>query len=265
MGYSFNGDGNLDFVSTFTPFSLITNINDGSGNFTQLTGNPDQFISGTTADFDNDGDMDVAALNSNLQEVSILINSDIPSPVELSSFNSIVNTNNITLNWTTSSEKNNSGFDVERSEQNAWIKIGFVNGNGNSNSQNNYTFSDRNLTTGKYKYRLKQTDFNGNFEYYELSGEVIIGVPVKSGLTQNYPNPFNPVTKLGFGISDLGFVTIKIFNSAGMEVSTLFNEQKQAGYYQATFDGSNLPSGMYFYRLSVDGNVVDTKRMALVK
>ncbi|MDZ4712622.1 MAG: T9SS type A sorting domain-containing protein [bacterium] len=70
---------------------------------------------------------------------------------------------------------------------------------------------------------------------------------------------------MGFGISELGFVTMKVYNSLGKDVITLIDENKQAGYYQATFDGSNLPSGMYFYRLSVDGNVIDTKRMALVK
>jgi len=261
----FTGQSSIDILSTVDQLPLYSNINNGLGNFNQIIGNTGQFLGGTTADFDNDGDMDIASVDLNLQEVSILINTDIPSPVELSSFNTTVSTNNITLNWTTSSEKNNSGFDVERSESNGWIKLGFVEGNGNSNSQQSYSYTDRNLNTGKYKYRLKQTDFNGNFEYYELSGEVIIGVPVKSGLAQNYPNPFNPKTIINYELGITNYVSLKVYDALGSEVMTLVNENKQAGYYKATFDGSNLPSGMYFYRLSVDGNVVDTKRMALVK
>ncbi|MDZ4712625.1 MAG: FG-GAP-like repeat-containing protein [bacterium] len=267
----FTGDGSLDMAVNISAMnSLFLYTNNGVGNFSagpQISNYPN---SSTNADYDNDGDMDIASINPYTPEIAILLNTDVPSPVELSSFNSAVSTNNITLYWSTSSEKNNSGFDVERSDvngqtSNVWNKLGFVDGNGNSSAPVSYTFSDRNLPSGKYKYRLKQTDFNGNFEYYNLTNEVVIGVPVKSGLVQNYPNPFNPVTKLGFGISDLGFVTMKVYNSLGKEVMTLINENKQAGYYQATFDGNNLPSGMYFYRLSVDGNVIDTKRMALVK
>ncbi|MDZ4712738.1 MAG: YCF48-related protein [bacterium] len=84
-------------------------------------------------------------------------------------------------------------------------------------------------------------------------------------LFQNYPNPFNPKTSINYELGITNYVSLKVYDALGSEVITLVNENKQAGYYQATFDGSNLPSGMYFYRLSVDGNVVDTKRMALVK
>ena len=83
-------------------------------------------------------------------------------------------------------------------------------------------------------------------------------------LSQNYPNPFNPTTNLEFGISKLGFVSLKIFNSLGREVKTLVNEYKPAGNYSVEFDGSKLSSGIYFYKLS-SGGFTDTKRMILIK
>ena len=83
-------------------------------------------------------------------------------------------------------------------------------------------------------------------------------------LDQNYPNPFNPVTNLGFGISELGFVSLKVYDIEGKEVVTLVNENKQPGYYNVQFDGSKLSSGVYFYRLETKG-FVQTKRMMLIK
>ncbi|MBK6537175.1 MAG: T9SS type A sorting domain-containing protein [Ignavibacteria bacterium] len=96
-------------------------------------------------------------------------------------------------------------------------------------------------------------------------------IPDKYFLSQNYPNPFNPVTHLEFGIPELEFVSLKIFDVLGNEVSTLVNESKPAGRYEVTFNasnarqGSDLPSGIYFYSLLIDGNTMDTKRMVLLK
>ncbi len=194
---------------------------------------------------------------------------DVPLPVELASFNYSVNSRDVTLVWATSAETNNSGFDIERTNvndqmSNEWIRIGFAKGNGTSNSLHNYSYSDKNLNSGKYKYRLKQIDFNGNFEYYNLNNEVAIGVPDKYSLSQNYPNPFNPVTRLGFGISDLGFVTLKVYDILGNEIKTLVNEIKSAGYYEIDFNGSDLSSGIYFYKLEA-GSFKETRRMMIVK
>ena len=83
-------------------------------------------------------------------------------------------------------------------------------------------------------------------------------------LIQNYPNPFNPVTNLEFGIPDLGFVSLKVYDVLGKVVRTLVNENKPAGYYKVEFDGSDLPSGIYFYKLEA-GEFVETKRMILLK
>ena len=83
-------------------------------------------------------------------------------------------------------------------------------------------------------------------------------------LEQNYPNPFNPVTNLEFGISELGFVSLKVYDLLGKEVSVLVNEKLSPGIYKSTFNGSNFASGVYFYKLETD-NFVQTKRMVLLK
>jgi len=190
-------------------------------------------------------------------------------PVELASFTSTVNRRDVTLNWTTATENNNSGFDIERSIVNdEWSMVGNVSGNGTSTTPHNYTFDDRGLNSGKYNYRLKQIDFNGNFAYYNLSNEVIIGVPTKFDLSQNYPNPFNPSTKINYDLPFDSKVSIKLFDLSGREVANLVNEVKTAGYHTINFNASNLSSGVYFYKISAEGNensFVSTKKMMLIK
>jgi hypothetical protein len=186
-------------------------------------------------------------------------------PVEMSSFISLINGRDVTLNWTTASETNNSGFEIERSIVNGeWSKIGFVNGNGTTSSPMNYSFLDKNLNAGLYNYRLKQLDFNGNFSYYNLNHEVNIGIPVKFDLSQNYPNPFNPTTKINYDLPYDGKVTLRILDISGREVSTLVNEFQLAGYYTTSFNGNNLSSGIIFYTLT-SKDLVITKKMLLVK
>jgi hypothetical protein len=204
----------------------------------------------------------------------VYINPDNVLPVELISFISSVSNRNVYLNWSTSSEHNNSGFDIERSEANSnlneWIKAGSVRGYGNTNSVQNYLFEDKNLSSGKYRYRLKQIDYNGNFEYFNLSTEIAIGVPEKFYLSQNYPNPFNPSTNLEFGISEFGFVSLKVYDVHGKEVATLVNENKPAGIYEVKWNRGGFASGVYFYRIEINYNeesniFSETKKMFLVK
>jgi len=187
-------------------------------------------------------------------------------PVELSSFTASINGSDVTLNWATTEEINNSGFEVERLKTgiNTWEKIGFVGGNGNTTISQSYSYSDRNLTSGIYTYRLKQIDFNGNFEYYNLNGEVIVGVPNNFDLSQNYPNPFNPETKINFQIPNESNVSLTVFDNSGKEVATLVNGKKTAGYHTVSFNASNLSSGIYFYKLEAEG-FTKVMKMALVK
>jgi len=198
------------------------------------------------------------------QTHSINIAND-PLPVELASFTAVTNRNNVTLNWATSKETNNQGFEVERSlvGANSWAKVGTVTGNGTTTETKSYSFTER-VTTGNYSYRLKQIDFNGNFEYHNLSSEVNVGVPSEFAMSQNYPNPFNPSTKIDYDIATDGAVSVVLFDMSGREVAKLVNEFKTAGYYTVNFNASNLSSGMYFYRISA-ANFAQTKKMVLVK
>ncbi|MEO6694675.1 MAG: T9SS type A sorting domain-containing protein, partial [Ignavibacteria bacterium] len=187
----------------------------------------------------------------------------------LANFSSTVNRNNVSLSWSTASELNNSGFDIERKSATAaeWTKIGNVAGSGTTSEARSYSFNER-AATGNYNYRLKQIDFNGNHAYYALENEVIVGVPSAYALSQNYPNPFNPTTKIDYDLPYDGNVSITLYDLTGREVSKLVNEAKTAGYYTLQFNASNLSSGMYFYRISAEGNsnsFVTSKKMVLIK
>lgn len=195
----------------------------------------------------------------------IRICTDNPLPIELSSFTATIKNRDVTLNWRTSSEFNNYGYELERATvNNAYSEIGFVSGKGTVNTSSEYYFDDKNLTTGRYNYRLKQIDFNGNYKYYNLQNEVMIGLPDKFSLHQNFPNPFNPVTKIRYDIPVSGNVSVKIYDNIGREVKSIVNEFKDAGYYTVEFNGSNLPSGIYYYKLET-GNFTATRKMVLIK
>lgn len=187
-------------------------------------------------------------------------------PVELTSFIANSTNRNVTLTWSTASETNNSGFDIERklSGNSNWTKAGNVAGKGTTSSVQNYSFTDRNLASGTYSYRLKQIDFNGNFEYFNLSSDVEVGTPDKYNLSQNYPNPFNPSTKINYDLAKEGFVSIKVFDNLGREVATLVNDFKSAGFYTVEFNAAQLTSGLYFYKMETNG-FTKVLKMSLIK
>ncbi|MBK9097326.1 MAG: T9SS type A sorting domain-containing protein [bacterium] len=189
-----------------------------------------------------------------------------PLPVELSSFTLKQMTDKIQLNWVTKTEVNNYGFEILRFAQNdklGWNKIGFVQGNGNSNSPKYYSFDDKNLRSGKYSYRLKQIDTDGQYEYSKVI-EVNLDSPMKYELSQNYPNPFNPVTTIQFSIPEAAEVNLSVYNILGEEVAVLINELKEAGIYTVNFNATELNSGLYVYKLSA-GNYSETKKLMVIK
>ena len=185
-------------------------------------------------------------------------------PVELTIFTGSVNQNNVTLNWSTSTEVNNYGFNVERFINNQdWEKIGFVAGSGNTNSTKKYYFVDSNLKPGSYSYRLKQIDNDGSFKYSD-NISLDINLIAKSEMGQNYPNPFNPTTTIKFTLAEKDNIRLVVYNVIGQQVAELVNGNVDAGTHDVTFNAANLSSGIYFYTLS--GNSVNiTKKMILVK
>jgi hypothetical protein len=191
-------------------------------------------------------------------------------PVELTSFTAEVSGQGILLKWVTATELNNQGFEIERSTPTqSWEKIGYVPGFGTTTEPRSYSFTDANVVTGLYSYRLKQIDYNGTFSY---SNEVEIEVnftPSEFALFQNYPNPFNPTTTIQFQLPNTSDVSIIIFDMLGQEVRTLIAGQVVAGVHNVDWDGVNdsgvkMSSGSYIYRMTA-GEFVQTKEMILLK
>ncbi len=198
-------------------------------------------------------------------------------PIQLASSAAyVIRDNDVEVAWKTVSETNNYGFEVyrKRGETGDWTKIGFVQGHGTSLAPQSYSYIDRSLSFGKYNYRIKQIDLDGQSKDYPAM-DVTVGTADKFVLAQNYPNPFNPSTMVEFAVPQSGFATMKVYNVLGQEVATLFEENADAGkVYTVRFsaiggsafggNASSLPSGLYFYTLKSAGKT-DTKRMLLLK
>ncbi len=161
-------------------------------------------------------------------------------PVELTTFLATLSNNRVQLFWKTASELNNQGFEIQRKLENSeWVTIGFTKGQGTTTQNNSYEFSDNvtHINSGIVQYRLKQIDFNGDYEYSDIV-EVQIA-PAKFLLKQNYPNPFNPSTSIQYAISSTQFVTLKVYDLLGKEVATLVDEEKPAGNYEVEFNSAS--------------------------
>jgi len=193
---------------------------------------------------------------------------DDPLPVELLSFSASAGNGTVTLNWSTASELNNYGFEIFRSAE-AGIsgeKIAFVAGNGNSSSHHDYSFTDTGISLqagGRVFYRLKQIDLDGSFVFSE-SLEVQISVAGNFVLQQNYPNPFNPQTTIHFNLTRQSAVTLQVFDLRGLLIHKENLGELAQGAHQVNFDGSQLVSGVYLYRLTA-GSYSAQKKMTLIR
>ena len=214
---------------------------------------------------------DLSVASENISDVKRFIFSDTQLgsllPVELSAFNASQVGSSVFLKWRTETEINNFGFDVERcalsAERQAWEKIGFVEGNGNSNSPKDYSFTDNPSIGSKYYYRLKQIDSDGRFEYSDII-TIDIKLPDQYMLLQNYPNPFNPGTVISYQLPINSAVTLKIYDILGNEIKVLVNEFKSAGMHNVEFDAGGLSSGVYIYRIQA-GPFDQNKKMIVLK
>jgi C1A family cysteine protease len=191
-------------------------------------------------------------------------------PVELSSFSAVNLGSLIQLSWTTATETNNLQFEVERKLINSntagdWTLIGYVEGKGTTTEPQQYIYTDEigDMNATGLQYRLKQIDFNGNYSYSDV---VTVNdlAPSEFSLEQNYPNPFNPSTLIKYSIPDKKFVTLKVYDILGNEVSILINEEQFTGSYEIEFNADYLAAGVYYYTLMTD-NFVQTRKMILLK
>jgi hypothetical protein len=239
------------------------------------------FSSGNTMDINLNFSLNAAWVLDNLELVSFIQNLDGkeilqgtkvalpelgPVPVELTSFTASALAGKINLNWTTASEINNSGFEIERSlDGNTFFAVGFIRGNGTTTEPRSYSFMDEfeyNATQSIY-YRLKQVDYDGSVNYSDIVS-VVIEMPIQYALGQNYPNPFNPSTKIKYSVPQNGLVSIVVYDLTGQEVATLLNEVKEPGNYELDFAAAGLSSGVYFYKM-ISNNFSEVKKMSILK
>jgi hypothetical protein len=195
-------------------------------------------------------------------------------PVELVAFSAVSKGIDVELSWSTATETNNQGFQIERKfDGGSFEQVGYVAGFGTTTEPKSYSFIDSKLESGSYIYRLKQIDFDGTFTYSD-EVNVEVEIPLDYALEQNYPNPFNPSTTIKYSISEEGFVKLSVYNLLGEEVTTLVNNEQKAGRYEVVFsakgvsasggDAYNLSSGIYMYRLE-SNNFLSIKKMILIK
>lgn len=191
-------------------------------------------------------------------------------PVELTSFSGAFLGNDAQLKWTTATELNNKGFEIQRSIDNSeFASIAFVNGHGTTTEQKQYSFYDRNVESNvDYSYRLKQIDFDGSFEYSQV---INLGstLPLEFALEQNYPNPFNPSTTIGFAVPVKSNVMLEVYNLIGQKVITLMQGEVEAGEHTAQLNATSLPSGIYLAKFTAVGEngsrFTSSKKMTLLK
>ncbi len=190
-------------------------------------------------------------------------------PVELTSFIANVAGSSVVLNWTTATEVNNQGFEIEKSADGiSFNNIGFVPGFGTTTEPKSYSYTDQSIKSCTYYYRLKQIDFDGSFTYSGVV-EVEVSLPAVFSLEQNYPNPFNPSTSIQFSLPVDAQVTIGIYNLVGEKVAEAANKEFSAGTHKLNFDAASMTSGIYFYQIDATGSDGKTfssvKKMTLLK
>jgi CSLREA domain-containing protein len=189
-------------------------------------------------------------------------------PVELTSFEATVDGEDVILRWTTASETNNAGFEVQQLEAGSaaktWSTLTFVEGHGTTELPKAYRHRATTLTPGTHTFRLRQVDFDGAFEY-SPEVEVVVGLPDQYVVEPAYPNPFNPEATLRFAVQQEQRVEVGLYNLLGQRVRTLFAGTATAGQMQrVTIDGGNLSSGVYLVRVQGE-RFLETQRVTLVK
>lgn len=197
-----------------------------------------------------------------------------PVPVQLSSFTATLQEGNtVRLNWSTISETNNYGFEVQKSGNGtpfATLPNGFIPGHGTTLEPRYYSFVDSSTAAGDWSYRLKQIDLDGTFHFTDpVHISVTTGVdesrnPGEFALHQNYPNPFNPSTIIMYDVPADSRVRLDVFNTLGQHIALLVDDTVSKGRHTTTFDASSLTTGVYICRLTTSRSSI-SRRMMVVK
>lgn len=253
---SYEGD-----VPGYTEGTGIATGDDGAIDFAGFSRSPD----GADTD-DNAADFVAACVTPGTPNQADLAECTDPLPVELTSFTATADGGAVTLHWTTASETNNAGFEVEHRmrEGAAWHTLGFVAGAGTTTQPRTYTFRVEQAAPGAHVFRLKQVDYDGSFAYSPLV-EVALDVPRTLTLLQNYPNPFNPVTTIAFTVPESGRAVVRVFNLLGQQVAVLHDAVAEAGrLHEVRLDASGLSTGLYVYTLEHNGQRL-ARQLSLIK
>ena len=187
---------------------------------------------------------------------------EIPTSIELTTFNAKVVKGKVELTWTTESESENSHFLVYRDGK----VIAQVEGAGTTSETNEYAYSDVNVLPGVHEYALADVTYGGVEELHDAV-TIELGARVEAAeftLNNAYPNPFNPRTAISYRLSAVSNIDLSIYNSAGEKVTTLFSGEQSAGQHQLLWNAANHPSGIYFVKMQV-GEIMQTQKLVLMK
>ena len=258
--------GNYAHVSYYTSGYVVLDITDPTN--PQIAGQYDTYPQSNGGNYDGawgvypflpSGNTIVSDMSTGLY----VLHFDGMVPVELTSFTAKADGNSVTLDWSTATETNNQGFEVQRKTGNEFVTIGFVKGSGTTTEPQQYYYTDKNLSNNNYEYRLKQIDFDGSFHYSDIVN-VEVYYANSFELKQNYPNPFNPSTTIRFTVPKNEFVNLSVYNLLGEKVAELVNEVKTTGEYETSFNSDGLTSGIYIAKISA-GNFIQSIKMSLLK
>jgi len=224
-----------------------------------------RLIAPTFADLDGDGDQDFFTGELDGSTFYFENISDAALPVELAAFSALNDEHSLVLQWQTQSETNNAGFEIEHllETENGWQKDTFVEGAGTTTEPQTYSHRIEGLIPGRYRFRLKQIDFDGSFQY-SAEIEVAVAAPVKLVVEQNYPNPFRGSTEITYVLPKSEPVRLVVYDVQGREVVRLVDGSQAAGEHRVSWAAGTLPSGLYVYRLEA-GSATETRTMMLVR
>ena len=240
------------------PTPAFPNISVQGNYWVDVLFSPNQYSFDLTGITDANGCVNTGAL----QTLSITSVDCETLPVSLLGLSGTPKDNSVVLKWSTASEINNKGFEVQRkTETGDWVAIGFVQGSGSSQSTHYYDYTDNNLQPNRYYYRLRQVDIDGRFEYSPVVSAVI-GSAEKFSLEQNYPNPFRSETVIRFTLPGKTNVKLSLYDIQGRLVRTLVNGSRDKGTHAVTVNSTTLTSGLYYYKLESE-NFSAVKKMTI--
>ena len=189
--------------------------------------------------------------------------SDTALPVELTAFDAVANGTDVRLDWQTTSETKNAGFEVQHRSRNAPFKtLHFIKGAGTTTESQRYTYRINRLAHGSHAFRLKQIDLDGAFAYSPVI-EVVIGIPAAHQLTSVFPNPFHQRAQLSLTVAQPQHVQVALYNMLGQRVDVLLDDRLSTNtLHPITLAGEALPSGLYLVHIT--GETFSATRKAVL-